>query len=50
MKKIYSFLALLTFSSVTCASVQDYLPEAKLQGKDVSPFNVGLGVTHNWHM
>ncbi|WP_288386367.1 hypothetical protein [uncultured Acinetobacter sp.] len=45
MKKIYSFLALLTFSSVTCASVQDYLPEAKLQGKDVSPFNVGLGVT-----
>lgn len=44
-EKIYSFLALLTFSSVTCASIQDYLPEAKLQGKDVSLFNVGLGVT-----
>ncbi|ENV55431.1 MULTISPECIES: hypothetical protein [Acinetobacter] len=45
MKKIYSFFALFTLSSMAFANTYDFMPEAKLENKDVAKWNVGLGIT-----
>lgn len=43
--RIYSFLALIAFTNTTFASINNLLPEAKLEKGTTATWNVGVGIT-----